>query len=586
MKNEQKTLKRILLRKYLLSIIIPLLILGFVLTDYIMRLSREKSTSEVVISNNKTYDDIISSFRTVTNAMNKFKSDKVLYDKLSYFYWSYKTTLPFKDYYEFQNTLDYFPDDILDIQVYTSNQTILNSRFVKKTTEELKTAEWYQETLKRNGNTYFFYADGSLYLSALLKRASVSRDVHVICIKMNMDKINSIIRRDELSNVFVDDKGFIISSNVADYNNKSLEEAGLEEINNMGSGIYNYKKGNFANAVVVTFIPEEGNTYFKIVTFINSRQYSRIVLKAILISSVIIILSIVMSFISITLFSRNILHKFMLIKQCMNNVARGNFNDIKVENEEIIEFDNLFHDLDTMTQSLTNLIKQVYDVTNQKNEIALKNEEMKFKLLTNQINPHFLINTLETIRMKAYINGDKDLADIVKCLSRLMRYNLEVKTVEMELKKEIENIENYFEIQKFRFGERLKYSIDKENMPSGYMILPMLIQPIVENAIIHGFEKTNKDMEIKVYFEKDEVFFKIIVYDNGYGISKERLNEIHEKLNSQDDINDSSHIGLSNIHHRSRLFYGEKYGLEIDSELDAYTRVTLKLPLPEEKSLI
>lgn len=268
----------------------------------------------------------------------------------------------------------------------------------------------------------------------------------------------------------------------------------------------------------------------------------------------------------------------MLVKQYMHNVARGNFNYIKIENEEIIEFDNLFHDLDTMSHSLTNLIKQVYDVTNQKNEIALKNEEMKFKLLANQINPHFLINTLETIRMKAFINGDKDLADIVKCLSRLMRYNLEIKTAEVDLNKEIENIENYFEIQKFRFGDRLKYSIDKENMPPNYMILPMLIQPIVENAVIHGFEKTNKDMEIKVYFEKDEEYLKIIVYDNGYGISKERLEEIHEKLQTLDDIS-GSHIGLMNIHHRSRLFYGEMYGIEIDSEPDAYTKVILKLPL-------
>jgi len=577
-KKEQKTIKRILLRKYLLSIIIPLLILGFVLTYFIMQLTREKSTSEVVISNNKSYDDINSSFRSVTNAMNKFKSDKVLYDKLSYFYWSYGTTLPFKDYNEFQNTLDYFPDDILDIQVFTSNQTILNSQFVKKTTDDLKTKEWYQETLKRNGNTYFFYADDTLYLSALLKRTNISRDVHVICIKMNMGKINAIMQSDEYSNIFVDDKGFIISSNVPQYNKKSLDEADLEEIYDMGNGIYNYRKGNFENAVVTAFIPEEGNSYFKVITFINNRQYSRFVFNAILISSIIIILSIIISFSSLTLFSRSILQKFMLVKQYMHNVARGNFNYIKIENEEIIEFDNLFHDLDTMSHSLTNLIKQVYDVTNQKNEIALKNEEMKFKLLANQINPHFLINTLETIRMKAFINGDKDLADIVKCLSRLMRYNLEIKTAEVDLNKEIENIENYFEIQKFRFGDRLKYSIDKENMPPNYMILPMLIQPIVENAVIHGFEKTNKDMEIKVYFEKDEEYLKIIVYDNGYGISKERLEEIHEKLQTLDDIS-GSHIGLMNIHHRSRLFYGEMYGIEIDSEPDAYTKVILKLPL-------
>ena len=146
----------------------------------------------------------------------------------------------------------------------------------------------------------------------------------------------------------MDDNGFIMSSNVSSYVHKTLQEADLEEIYDMGSGIYNYRKGNFENAVVTAFIPEEGNSYFKIVTFINNRQYSRIVLNAILISSVVIIVSIILSFTSLTLFSRSILRKFMLIKQYMHNVARGNFNYIKVDNEDIIEFDNLFHDLDTM----------------------------------------------------------------------------------------------------------------------------------------------------------------------------------------------------------------------------------------------
>lgn len=578
MKKEQMSIKRILLRKYLLSIIIPLLILGFVLTYFIMQLTREKSITEVVISNNKSYDDLNSSFRSVTNAMNKFKADKVLYDKLSYYYWSYRTTLPFSDYNEFENTLDYFPDDIVDIQVFTSNQTILNSKYIKKTTDDLQTMQWFQDTLKRNGNTYFFYVDNSLYLAALLKRANTSRDVHVICIQMNMDKINSIIKDDVYSKIFVDDNGNILSSNVPYYNHRSLDDVDLEEINDMGNGIYNYKKSNFDNAVVTAFVPEEGNSYFKIITFINNRQLSRITLNAVLIGFVIIVMSVIVSFVSITLFSRSILQKFMLIKQYLHNIARGNFNYIKVENEDIIEFDNLFNDLDTMTQSLTGLIKEVYEVTNQKNEINIKNEEMKFKLLSNQINPHFLINTLETIRMKAFINGDKELADIVKSLSRLMRYNLEIKGEEVELYKEIEHMENYFEIQKFRFSDRLGYSIDKENMPANYMILPLLIQPIVENAVIHGFERTNRDMEIKVYFEEDEEYFKIIVLDNGYGISNERLEEIHEKLKSLDDIS-GSHIGLMNIHHRSRLFYGEKYGIEIYSEQDSYTKVILKLPL-------
>ena len=186
-KKEQKTLKSKLMRMYLLSIIIPLLLLGFVLTYFIMQLSREKSTSEVVISNNRAYDDINSTLRIATNAMNKFKADKALYDKLSYFYMSYRTTLPFKDNYEFQKTLDYYPDDIVDIQVITSNQTILTAGLSRNHRGPADQGMVPGDLEKKRKHIF-----SSMRTVHCTFRASEKgrhkQDVHVICIQMNIEK--------------------------------------------------------------------------------------------------------------------------------------------------------------------------------------------------------------------------------------------------------------------------------------------------------------------------------------------------------------------------------------------------------------
>lgn len=579
MKRKHITIRKKLIKDYLFSILIPMVVLGLVLSYYIYQLVDEKNVTEVVISNNKTYDNINSSLRSITNVMNQFKTDNELDAKLRYQYWSYETTLPFEDYNVFQTTLDYFPDDILDVQVYTSNKTILEDRFINSITPDLQAEQWFQDTLKHNGNAHFFYQDNALYLSCLLKDRSVNKVINVIRMEVKIDKLHTILDTENKSIVLVDDKGHVISSNLDYLHGKKVEEVGLDGIYNIGNGVHNYKMGVFDKAVITSFIPSEGNSYYKIVTFIHNKNSIQQTFNVVLISFGIIVGAFALAFLSVNLFSKELLKKFNLVKQRMHQVARGEFSSELTVEEGIVEFDNLFYDLDTMAHSLSDLMQKVYEISNQKNDIHLKNEEMKFKLLANQINPHFLINTLETIRMKAYINDDKEVADIVKCLGKMMRYNLEIGTDAIHIEAEIEQIENYIEIQKFRFNDRLDYSIDKENLPKQYKILPLLIQPLVENSIIHGFEKYNKNMEIRISFRLTEDFFDVYVVDNGSGISEESLCKIKQQLETGDGVS-KKHIGLINIHHRIRLYYGTRYGIEIGSEPNSYTQVVLHLPLP------
>ncbi len=153
---------------------------------------------------------------------------------------------------------------------------------------------------------------------------------------------------------------------------------------------------------------------------------------------------------------------------------------------------------------------------------------MEMKLLASQINPHFLYNTLETIRMKAFSQGNRDVANAIKLLGKSMRYVLSnTKTAATTLDKELDYIDTYLAIQKIRFGSRIDYSIrvspKLEKAGNFYRILPLLIQPVVENAISHGIEDTGEDGNLILHLDPSPDMVRLIikVFDNGCGMSPE-----------------------------------------------------------------
>ena len=151
-------------------------------------------------------------------------------------------------------------------------------------------------------------------------------------------------------------------------------------------------------------------------------------------------------------------------------------------------------------------IEEVYIEKIQKEQLRASQKEAEFKMLANQINPHFLYNTLETIRMKAFCNGDKEIADIVKKLGKIMRRNLEVSGKMVSLKSELDIIDSYLQIQSMRFEGMVKYELNIESSIKNdeYEILPLLLQPVVENAFVHGLEEKKEKGEVSKKRKKRE----------------------------------------------------------------------------------
>ncbi len=296
-----------------------------------------------------------------------------------------------------------------------------------------------------------------------------------------------------------------------------------------------------------------------------------------------IFLCIVLSVLITLLFSSMFSRRIQFLKNQMHKVTSGNF----VLNEEIRGTDEIFElyqDLKKMVDSMQTLMNDAYKSKIQSESFKLNQVEAEFKALASQINPHFLYNTLETIRMKAYCNDDKETADLVKKLGKFMRRCLEVKNGMVTLESELEFTKSYLELQAARFGDRVSYSIYCE-VDRNYKILPLIIQPIVENAFVHGIEgeKANGKIDIKVFYRSGQVIIE--VSDNGQGIPADKLRELLAKLEKNDTSSGKS-IGLTNVNKRIKMYHGEQYGLTVETTFGHGTAIRITIPQKADENIM
>jgi two-component system sensor histidine kinase YesM len=207
-----------------------------------------------------------------------------------------------------------------------------------------------------------------------------------------------------------------------------------------------------------------------------------------------------------------------------------------------------------------------------------KQNEIKFKMMASQINPHFLFNALESIRMKAHLKGEKEISNVVRLLGKMMRKNLEAGSRTVTLQNEIDVVRCYLEIQKFRYESRLQYELHVDPLAEQVHVLPLIIQPIVENAVIHGLENTEAGGVVCIKARLIDGSVQIEVADNGAGMTAEKLESLYQSLEDQED-GEHNRIGLRNVHMRLQLSYGSEHGLVIQSELGLGTKVRFSIPI-------
>lgn len=486
--------------------------------------------------------------------------------------------------YDRLDTLVYNAKEIDSVCIYSDNPAVRNYKQFHSVTEEVAASDWYQKAIA-NAAPFWTSIEGEDSYSSDNSNLCVVRQVTltdspyhaVIVVRISDNYIRTRVDSSSIIDaVSVDNRGIVYSSKRGWYGEDQPLEIDYSQ---------NYFR--YSGAVEV-----DGTQYFATVSTVNLYMTSSKLYVATLTSSgfstingvitswmTILLLALLIPGVILTVFAEYFVRRVNLLREEMHKARLRDYN-ITPDFGGSDELSQAFEDLQFMVQEIKAKDAKMYEAELNEKELRNKQQLMEYKMLAHQINPHYLYNTLETIRMKALTIGDREVADAIKILGKTLHYVLEnTGTSLTTLEKELDHVINYLTIQKMRFGDRINYTLEiQQDLDTrAYTVLPLLLQPVVENAVVHGLEDINGAGEIRIGIRREENHLYITVSDSGKGMTGEELERIHTMLATPERQPQSS-IALYNINQRIRLRYGGEYGVTLDSRLGQGTEVTLTLP--------
>lgn len=270
----------------------------------------------------------------------------------------------------------------------------------------------------------------------------------------------------------------------------------------------------------------------------------------------------------LTYLSAKIARPIQLLEKSMERMEQGDFA-VNVTIRGSREAEQLARRFNLMVAKVRQLMDQIIREQEEKRKSELE-------VLQAQINPHFLYNTLNSVVRMVGSGRNEEVITTITALSKLFRISLSRGKSVITVAEELEHVKNYLIIQKMRYKNKFDYAIQAEEATLGCKTLKLILQPIVENAIYHGIERMADPGFIRVSVRAVEGDILFEVADNGLGMPAEVLAKIHS---GEVKDKDGSGVGVKNVHERIRLFFGEEYGLNIESEVEAGTTVRIRIPM-------
>ena len=588
--KDMKFLHRMILI-YLIGGIIPLLVMS-IYTNMQTRKMMIKLTEETQAEELSVFSSSIRESMTVLDNVARLlcSNDEILklttrkYKNKTQFYSDYrKANTVMEDY------INFYEQDISSINLFLDNPTIdtydlnrINNLSYFK--QSVRTQTWYKETVDcvDEGYWYFGATSGDNEKDQTMQISRAVRDddddvVGIVVIQIQYDKVTLNEQRQDTAILY--DDYYWISGNCSSLDYPFLKE----EIQKVNKSRVTKQISYGVEEYLISYerLQMDGSDdYYSVVSVQNYQDIMAEVNQISMQAFIPEIIGMIVSALLIFAFAASYSNRMFQLRVQMHHVAQGEYDEVeRIEgNDEIGE---LYTELEQMMQDIRLLMSNVVDEQVQKEKLHTKQKEVEFKMLASQINPHFLYNTLETIRMKAVVNHQPEIVELVKMLAKTMRYNIQVTDRLVTLKEELQMVEYYLKIQEYRFGDRItsELTIDSD-VDMKARILPLTLQPFVENAFVHGLEEKACDarLVIHVYKKKDDIFIEI--RDNGKGMDYYELGHLRKIM--KDEQGDDNHIGVRNVNQRIRLLFGGEYGVEVDSEKNVGTKVVIHIPYQTE----
>lgn len=569
---------------YIIGGLIPLLIVSFVLSTNTREIMIDTATSEAETNSVRVEDRFLEVFELASDVSDSLYLDAQLVDLITSKYDSDIDLInALNSYNRIDNYLNLYTE-IDSIRIYIHNTNLLdNSQIIKLTIEDIK-SQWYNKAVNANGKmalTYKYDPYKRQEYLALVRLLIDSRgeSLGVMVINISEEYLQSIIKLEPYEFYMVLDDAHVIFASDEEVQRSDVFGSDLmTHYTSLPEGSNNFSYGETRYRILIHQVPIKTiKNSLKLITAIPVSELTKTAATSTSTSVIFIILSAIVSMSLVYTLSRAFSNKINSFRKDLHQVAGGDFS-IQSDIGGNDELGQLSNDLNIMVNSIQNIIHDAYVVQLQKEQLASKQKDAQFKMLASQINPHFLYNSLETIRMKAHINGQKEIANVVKKLAKIMRHNLSIPNDEVTLKSELDLIRNYLEIQQFRFRDKVTFGFDICCNPVEFKVLPLLLQPLVENAFIHGLENKIGQGHIEVRVTNDDKNLVISVADDGVGMDKNTLKKVQLNLHNEATSIDGS-IGLTNVSQRLKIYYGSQYGLEIVSVKGEGTTINMVIPI-------
>ncbi|WP_054956924.1 cache domain-containing sensor histidine kinase [Paenibacillus dakarensis] len=580
--NDMK-IRNKLIFSFIVVVFVPFAIVGIFLTGELRRGAFDNALEQASQNVERVKKRTLEVVNVADDLSYRFSYDKRLKSVANQQYESvFDVVRAYREYPDLNQAIEMYKE-ISNIRFYSNNKTMLNNWEFIYPEKNIKQSDWYQAASLNIGLIYWDYIiderDQKKYLSLIKGVDLGSKDNRgVIVINVNSALLNTILSQEAFDTILVDSKNNIVASNRPDLYGKTL--ANIKD----SSGVVYNRSGTYESVIdgeaskvlIEPLKPALNSEGLRIISIFSIDSIMKDVNRTNKLAMTVIIISLILAIILIYSFSSMISGRLLHLSKHISKVGIGNLG-IAMEIDGKDEIGQLSRQFNSMVRSVNDLMNEVQDSNEQKRMLEQKQNEIKFKMMASQINPHFLFNALESIRMEAHLKGETEIAHVVRLLGKMMRNNLEIGSGKITIQDEVEMVQCYLDIQKFRYEDRLIFELDIDEKARAVQIPPLIIQPLVENAVIHGMDNKQESTTICVRAVAYEDLIMISVADNGAGIEPDRLENLRIYLNEPDEI-EGGRIGLRNVHVRLQLTYGTRHGLHIESMPGIGTTIQFSIP--------
>jgi two-component system sensor histidine kinase YesM len=470
---------------------------------------------------------------------------------------------------------------VQNIKIYVDNPTLLHSGGIGDLTGEVKQTEWYR-ALNQSKQTHLVFTRTSMEDSStskgVLDSFSVVRRMNYYITQNRYEKVLKIeMKTSSIQQIF---QNLNLQGNIYLINNQGkvqyttdpgidwkMESPDFQSIEFPSDSIQFETKYQY-----ISFL--EG---WRIVGTISEEEVLREVHKSRDFVIVLASINIILPTLIILWITRSLNVRLVRILRHMKKVKNQNFDTIKKGESDEDEIGQLTGEFNRMTLQVKSLIDDVYVADIQKKTLELERRQAQLNALQSQINPHFLFNALETIRMRSVVKNETETAKIIHNMAKIFRTSLTWSKDRVTVSEEMEFIVCFLEIQKYRFEDRLNYHLNIDPSARLCVVPKMMFLPFVENASIHGIEPLKSGGRIDVHIEREEDDLVFAIRDNGIGMDEEKVKQFYLYLESEEEIGER--IGVQNVIYRLKLIYGDRFQLLIESAPMQGTFINLRIPV-------